>query len=69
MMMNQQSNGSMERLLAVNSAIAKAAKEVGRKASDITLIAVSKTFAAEDILPVLESGHRDFGENEKPFST
>ncbi len=32
----------------------------GRK---VTLVAVSKTFGADDILPLLEAGHRVFGEN------
>ena len=43
--------------------IATAAQSVGRKASDITLIAVSKTFGAEDILPVMKAGQAAFGEN------
>lgn len=43
--------------------VAKAAEEVGRDANDVTLIAVSKTFAAEDIRPVLDAGQRHFGEN------
>ncbi|GGY45986.1 YggS family pyridoxal phosphate-dependent enzyme [Parvularcula lutaonensis] len=47
----------------VLEAIAKAAEEAGRKASDVTLTAVSKTFPAETILPLLEAGHRVFGEN------
>ena len=34
-----------------------------RKHENITLIAVSKTFDADDICPVLWAGHRDFGEN------
>ncbi len=38
-------------------------KLIGRKASEITLIAVSKTFGAEDILPVLQAGQTAFGEN------
>ena len=40
-----------------------AAHSVGRKASEITLIAVSKTFGAEFILPVIKAGQMDFGEN------
>ena len=28
------------------------------------IIAVSKTFSAENIVPLLEYGHRDFGENK-----
>lgn len=43
--------------------IDNAARKSGRSATDITLVAVSKTFAAEDIKPVLELGHRVFGEN------
>lgn len=51
------------RLAAVKSRIAEAAEAVGRDAADVTLIAVTKTFSADDILPVLEAGHRQFGEN------
>ena len=51
------------RLAAVKSRIAEAAEAVGRDATDVTLIAVTKTFSADDILPVLEAGHRQFGEN------
>ena len=40
-----------------------AAQKAGRTASDITLIAVTKTFGAPDILPVLKAGHGNFGEN------
>ena len=43
--------------------IENAAAKSGRSAADITLVAVSKTFAAEAIEPVLELGHRVFGEN------
>jgi pyridoxal phosphate enzyme (YggS family) len=47
----------------VRSAIAKAAKTARRDAADIILIAVSKTRPAEAILPLLQAGQRDFGEN------
>jgi PLP dependent protein len=50
-------------LLTVESAIAKAAEKAGREASDVTLVAVTKTYGAEHIRPVLEAGHRVFGEN------
>ncbi len=40
-----------------------AAQKAGRTASDIMLIAVTKTFGAPDILPVLKAGHGNFGEN------
>lgn len=51
------------RLLAVREAIARAAREEGRDPADVTLVAVSKTFGAEAIRPLLEAGQRDFGEN------
>lgn len=47
----------------VRARIETAAQAAGRKAGEITLIAVSKTFGAEDILPVLQAGQRAFGEN------
>lgn len=48
---------------AVLGRIATAAREAGRNPSDVTLVAVSKTFEAPAIEPVLMSGHRVFGEN------
>ena len=47
----------------VVEAVAAAATSAGREAADITLIAVSKTRAAEYIMPVLVAGQIDFGEN------
>src|SRR5690606_26673073 len=38
-------------------------REAGRDPASVHLIAVTKTFGAADILPVLEAGHRLFGEN------
>lgn len=52
-----------ERLSSVTQSIAKAAKEAGRATDDVTLVAVSKTFPAENIREVLEEGQRVFGEN------
>jgi pyridoxal phosphate enzyme (YggS family) len=43
--------------------IAEAARDAGRSPDDIGLVAVSKTHDAEHIRPVLEAGHRLFGEN------
>ena len=43
--------------------IIKAARAAGRDPASVTLVAVSKTFAAEEIQPVIEAGHRVFGEN------
>ncbi len=54
---------AVARLRTVEAAIAKAASEAGRAAGAVTLVAVSKTFSAEDIPPVLEAGQRVFGEN------
>ena len=54
---------SVIQLSGVRTAIAAAARGAGRDPASITLIAVSKTFGPEDIRPVLEAGHRDFGEN------
>lgn len=51
------------RLRDVEAQIAASALEVGRLASDVTLIAVSKTFSADAIEPVLAAGHVNFGEN------
>lgn len=51
------------RLAEVRRRIERAAKTVGRDPGDVSLIAVSKTFGTEDILPLLETGQRVFGEN------
>ena len=50
-------------LAAVEQEIARACKEARRDRASVTLIAVSKTFAAEAISPVIEAGQRIFGEN------
>ncbi len=50
-------------LETVRQTIAKSCKIARRKVEDVTLIAVSKTRDAEAILPLLEQGHRVFGEN------
>lgn len=52
-----------ERLSAVRADISAAEAEMGRAPGSVTLIAVSKTFEAEDIRPVLDAGQRVFGEN------
>lgn len=52
------------RLATVRAAIAKAEKDAGRAPGSVTLIAVSKTFDAEHIRPVLNAGQRVFGENK-----
>lgn len=52
-----------DRLAAIQARIARAAKLARRDTADVTLIAVSKTHAADAIEPLLAAGHRDFGEN------
>ena len=43
--------------------IAAAARDADRAPDSVSLVAVSKTFDAPDIRPVLDAGHRLFGEN------
>ena len=50
-------------LSAVEQDIARACKEARRDRSSVTLVAVSKTFNADAIVPVIEAGQRVFGEN------
>ncbi len=50
-------------LSAVEQDIARACKEARRDRSSVTLVAVSKTFDADAIVPVIEAGQRVFGEN------
>jgi hypothetical protein len=50
-------------LAAVRAEIARACREAGRDPASVTLIAVSKTFGADAIEPVIAQGHRVFGEN------
>jgi len=52
-----------EALAAVRRDIAEACREAGRAPSDVTLVAISKTFAADAIVPVIAAGQRVFGEN------
>jgi pyridoxal phosphate enzyme (YggS family) len=57
------SAASVARLHAVRAEIVRAARDFGRDPADITLVAVSKTFPADAIEPVLAAGQRVFGEN------
>ena len=52
-----------ERLAKVQADIAGAAQRAQRRASDIELIAVSKTHGADAIRPLIAAGQRHFGEN------
>jgi len=50
-------------LVAVEQEVARACVEARRERTEVTLIAVSKTFGAEAITPVIAAGQRVFGEN------
>lgn len=50
-------------LTDITDRIAQAARIAGRKAEEITLVAVSKTRGAEAIAPLIRAGQRVFGEN------
>ena len=48
-------------LATVRAEIVRACRDAGRDPSGVTLVAVSKTFAAEAIEPVIAAGQRVFG--------
>ena len=56
-------DSAADRLGEVKTRIEIAARGAKRSPDDVKLIAVSKTFEAPAILPVLKAGHRVFGEN------
>ena len=50
-------------LAAVHAEIARACRDASRDPGSVTLVAVSKTFGADAIEPVIAAGQRVFGEN------
>ena len=50
-------------LATIHARIARAAALAGRKADDVTLVAISKTRTTEAIQPLIDQGQRAFGEN------
>jgi pyridoxal phosphate enzyme (YggS family) len=52
-----------QHLEEVRQRIAKAAHEASRDADSVKLLAVSKTFPADDVRAAFEAGQRAFGEN------
>jgi PLP dependent protein len=52
-----------DRLAAVQQEIAIACRGAGRDPASVTLVAISKTFGADAIAPVIAAGQRVFGEN------
>ncbi len=61
--MHESAVTTQEQLAQVRAEIAVACKAAGRAPDAVTLIAVSKTFGAEAIEPVIRAGQRVFGEN------
>jgi uncharacterized pyridoxal phosphate-containing UPF0001 family protein len=55
-------DSAASRLAAVTERIARACNVAGRKADEVTLVAVSKTHGADAIEPLLAAGQRVFGE-------
>jgi PLP dependent protein len=56
-------NSASARLAAVRDRITAAAQAARRDPAAVHLVAVTKTFGPEAIIPVLDTGHRLFGEN------
>ena len=56
-------SSSPSELTAVEQEILRACRDAKRERASVTLIAVSKTFAADAIEPVIAAGQRVFGEN------
>ena len=54
---------------AVRTEIATACRDAGRPKGDVTLVAVSKTFGADAIEPVISAGQQAFGENRVQEAT
>lgn len=52
-----------DNLKTVRNAIAQSEREAQRTADSVQLVAVSKTFDADEITPALEAGQQIFGEN------
>jgi pyridoxal phosphate enzyme (YggS family) len=50
-------------LAAVRAEIVRACRDAARDPATVTLVAISKTFGAEAIEPVIAAGQRQFGEN------
>lgn len=57
------SRAAPERLEAVRARIEAATRAAGRDPAEVHLVAVSKTFGADTITPVIGAGQRIFGEN------
>ncbi len=55
---------AVARLAALREALAQRARDCGRRPQDVTLVAVSKTFSADEVWPTIRDGGQVvFGEN------
>ncbi|HEY7549386.1 MAG TPA: YggS family pyridoxal phosphate-dependent enzyme [Hyphomicrobiaceae bacterium] len=61
--MPEDTRATQSRLAEVMRRIAAAARSAGRDPASVRLVAITKTFGPEAIVPALEAGHRTFGEN------
>lgn len=61
--MDSEAQGVTARLAEVRQRIAQACADAGRRADEVRLIAVSKTFGPEHMVPAIAAGQRLFGEN------
>jgi pyridoxal phosphate enzyme (YggS family) len=59
----QGQQGTASRLAAVRAEIGTACRNAGREPNSVTLVAISKTFNSDSIVPAIEAGQRTFGEN------
>ena len=50
-------------IVEVRQEMLRACRDAGRDPADVTLVAISKTFGAEAVEPVIADGQRVFGEN------
>ncbi len=56
-------DSASDRLMRIQETIAQAARRSGRSAADVTLLAVTKTVPLERVIPFLEAGIHQVGEN------
>jgi len=62
--LNAADSGAVARLLALRDQIARRARDSGRAPESVKLVAVSKTFSADDVWPTIAvAGQTSFGEN------
>src|ERR1700747_578251 len=62
--LNAIESGPAERLIALREQIARRARDCGRAPESVKLVAVSKTFSADEVWPTIAiAGQTRFGEN------